>query len=567
MVVGRPVAPSGDSGLVGARLENQLAEFADVQSADGGCGHEDWLALADAFADARGPVGVVDAAYVGHTSPLMDTVADSRLNTAQLYNDGLPVGVVRVGPRDLRVAEEIARNLGAEGEPLLVATFASRLISAGVSVTPVELAPYVGGVTDDPAEARQLVEKAERTDEHQLRLVASARPGDGFYSTFVVRKIARRVTAAALQLGLRPDVITMLSLLVGLGAAASFAVGQQWAIVAGAVLLQASLVLDCVDGEVARYTLRFSPFGAWLDAVADRVKEFAVYAGLAVGAAAVGADVWLLACAALALLVVRHHVDFGFAVRQSARASDVAPDRDGAMPRLANAGRAAARLSDLTNRRSAQMWAKRVVIMPIGERWLIISVVGAIWGARAVFVTLLVTGTGAALYTTVGRVLRSAAEAVPLAPDSLRDLAVLTDAPGVVGPAPWLAKRYTWLLPAASRLVEFGAVLAIAAALGEGSLVAAYVVLAVVALRLYDLVYRLRHLRTPPAGWTAPAALGAPGRAAVLVIAALAGEVAFVATALATALLVLAVSAADARGAWRRDDVETVLVQPLRKVT
>ena len=68
-------------------------------------------------------------------------------------------------------------------------------------------------------------------------------------------------------------------MVVGLAAAALFAVGEPVALVAGALLLQLSLVLDCVDGDVARYTRRFSPLGAWLDASTDRLKEFACYAG------------------------------------------------------------------------------------------------------------------------------------------------------------------------------------------------------------------------------------------------------------------------------------------------
>ena len=63
-----------------------------------------------------------------------------------------------------------------------------------------------------------------------------------------------------------------------------FATGERVGLVAGALLLQLSLVVDCVDGEVARYTRAFSSLGAWLDASTDRVKEYACYAGLAFGA-------------------------------------------------------------------------------------------------------------------------------------------------------------------------------------------------------------------------------------------------------------------------------------------
>ncbi len=568
VVVGRPAAPPDRSEPLRARLAGQLSAFAEVQWVEDG-GPSGWVTLADLLSAADGPAGVVEAAYVGHASPLADTLADSRLQSAQLHRGDAAVGVLRIGPDDRQRAEQAARDLAAEGAPVRTTTLAARLAVSGAEVAPVDGGRYAGAVASDPAESDELLDLADRTDEHRLRLAASARPNDGFYSTFVVRKVARYVTAAALRMGLRPDAITLASLVVGLGAAAAFAVGSWWAMLTGAVLLQVSLVLDCVDGEVARYTLRFSGFGAWLDGVADRVKELAVYAGLAVGATGAGADPWLLAGAAMAVLVTRHHVDFGFAVRQSAGAVTGAAVAGQAA--LARAGAAAARLSDRTNRRSAQLWAKRVVIMPIGERWLLISVVSVLWGPRAVFLALLATGVIAGAYTTVGRVLRSAADGVPLTELGRRDLAVLVDATGIVSaarPPVWLSARYGWLAPAGSRAVEFGLVLGVAAVLGGNAPAVAYWVLAVVALRLYDLVYRLRHLDAPPARWAATGSLGVAGRLAVLGAAAAAGTGAFVAASGALAALVLAVSSVEGRAAWFRDGGSGHAIVPeLRKVS
>ena len=51
---------------------------------------------------------------------------------------------------------------------------------------------------------------------------------------------------------------------VGLAAALCFATGSWWGLLAGALLMQASLIIDCVDGEVARFTRTFSSLGAWL---------------------------------------------------------------------------------------------------------------------------------------------------------------------------------------------------------------------------------------------------------------------------------------------------------------
>ena len=57
------------------------------------------------------------------------------------------------------------------------------------------------------------------------------------------------------------------------------------------------------------------------------------------------------------------------------------------------------------------MWLKRTLTMPVGERWLVISIVAALYGPREVFLALLAVTTVAALYMTVGRMLRSIAHA------------------------------------------------------------------------------------------------------------------------------------------------------------
>jgi hypothetical protein len=197
-----------------------------------------------------------------------------------------------------------------------------------------------------------------------------------------------------------------------------------------------------------------------------------------------------------------------------------------------------------------------VIVMPIGERWLIISVVAVLWGPRAVFVVLLATGVIAAIYTTFGRVLRSHAETVVVAGDGRRDLALLTDIPLVVPARPpprWMGSRLAWLGPAVARVAEFGGVLGVAAVVDGPAAVAAYVMLAAVALHLYDLVYRLRHLRRPPAAWATVAGLGAVGRSVVVVLAAAAGSTVLAVVCVAVAALVIAVSGLDGSTAWAGD--------------
>lgn len=80
-----------------------------------------------------------------------------------------------------------------------------------------------------------------------------------------------------------PNSITLFSLLLALIGCAFYAGGSRSDVVTGLVLVQVSYVFDCADGQLARYRKQYSPIGGWLDQIADRVKEFAVYFSLAYG--------------------------------------------------------------------------------------------------------------------------------------------------------------------------------------------------------------------------------------------------------------------------------------------
>src|SRR5437763_2862421 len=74
-----------------------------------------------------------------------------------------------------------------------------------------------------------------------------------------------------------PDLLTFLTLIVGLWAAWSLSAGRA---VVGALLAQTVSVLDGVDGETARLQDRASERGAFLDGLCDRMVDAALVAGL-----------------------------------------------------------------------------------------------------------------------------------------------------------------------------------------------------------------------------------------------------------------------------------------------
>ena len=175
--------------------------------------------------------------------------------------------------------------------------------------------------------------------------------------------------------------MTALSVLFAVAAALAFWQASRPALVAGAVLLYLGFVLDCVDGQLARYTRRFGAFGGWLDTMADRAKEYAVYAGLAAGAERMGLPyAWPLAITAIVLQTVRHMTDTWYgALHDEASARQAV----GTAGNADAGGGVGARLSRASNKvqadtGSAAYWLKRIVVFPIGERWALIAILAAL---------------------------------------------------------------------------------------------------------------------------------------------------------------------------------------------
>ena len=71
-----------------------------------------------------------------------------------------------------------------------------------------------------------------------------------------------------------PNCVTTSSLFTCIIASAFISVGIPGFLIIGAVLVQLVFILDCLDGQLARYREQSSNFGAWYDRVTDRIKIF-----------------------------------------------------------------------------------------------------------------------------------------------------------------------------------------------------------------------------------------------------------------------------------------------------
>ncbi|GIF35969.1 hypothetical protein Axi01nite_02800 [Actinoplanes xinjiangensis] len=127
------------------------------------------------------------------------------------------------------------------------------------------------------------------------------KPVDAWWTVLLVDPLASRlVRLVAPYRWITPNVLTLIASIFGFGAAACFATGERWALVAGGVLFHISFVVDCMDGKIARLNGTGTMFGQWLDFVLDRVRVFFIALALFGGQYARTGEVsylWLMAVA------------------------------------------------------------------------------------------------------------------------------------------------------------------------------------------------------------------------------------------------------------------------------
>jgi len=99
-----------------------------------------------------------------------------------------------------------------------------------------------------------------------------------------MRRLSPGATWVFARLGWPPNAVTAGFIACGIAAGAVLALGGLASAIAAGVLVQAYLLLDCADGELARWSGRTSATGVYLDGVGHYLGEAALLAGLGVRA-------------------------------------------------------------------------------------------------------------------------------------------------------------------------------------------------------------------------------------------------------------------------------------------
>ena len=552
--------------------------------------------LAQVPGDQR--VALVDARFVGHQHALRLGLTDPRFPLAAIPGAMTAQAAGRQALTRAMAREnssggaaEFSASPDPAGATVAVDSLADRIVVAldddGTDVHRPELGSLVAAVPADPQARNEARQAVASVDDEAVRLKSAVKARDGFFTTYCISPYSRYIARWCARRGLTPNQVTTASLITALIAAGCAATGTRPGFVAAGLLLIFSFVLDCTDGQLARYSLQYSTLGAWLDATFDRAKEYAYYAGLALGAARGGDDVWALALGAMVLQTCRHVVDFSFNEANHDATANTSPT---------------AALSDKLDSVGWTVWVRRMIVLPIGERWAMIAILTAFTTPRITFYALLIGCAFAATYTTAGRVLRSLTRKARRTDRAAEALADLADSgplaqglagalksrarrlPGFAVPVvallggavvvataaltdfggPWpvvaalvyavtsalavarpLKGALDWLVPPFFRAAEYGTVLALAVKAGvNGVLPAAFGLVAAVAYHHYDTVYRIRGNAGAPPAWLVRAIGGHEGRTLLVtvlaaVLSASQFKVALTVLAVAVALVVL----------------------------
>ncbi|WP_110945961.1 CDP-alcohol phosphatidyltransferase family protein [Streptomyces avicenniae] len=148
--------------------------------------------------------------------------------------------------------------------------------------------------------------------------VKDRRSGEHWAGRLYMREISLRWTRHLVGSRISPNQLTYLMVVAGVAAGAALLIPGLTGAVLAALLIQLYLLLDCVDGEVARWRAQTSVTGVYLDRVGHYLAEAALLVGFGVRAADVfaveeAAPNWLWAflgtLAALGAILIKAETD------------------------------------------------------------------------------------------------------------------------------------------------------------------------------------------------------------------------------------------------------------------
>jgi phosphatidylglycerophosphate synthase len=226
---------------------------------------------------------VILPANVVPQSRWLRELRETEIEPERLYVEGQLAAVIDTGDPSVVLAAAECRGVGD-----LLAALRLRFDESKLEVDETGRFPLNEPADAQPAEAwllRSLIKQRE-----------------GFMSRHFERKISLAITRRLAVTRVTPDVITVVSVGLGLLGAPFFLSESPAYQLVGALLFLTHSILDGCDGELARLKFMESPRGAILDFWGDNVVHVGVFACMAVGLSLAQDATWPLALGALTVI-------------------------------------------------------------------------------------------------------------------------------------------------------------------------------------------------------------------------------------------------------------------------
>ncbi|GAA1268588.1 CDP-alcohol phosphatidyltransferase family protein [Kitasatospora nipponensis] len=142
-----------------------------------------------------------------------------------------------------------------------------------------------------------------------------------------MRSLSLRITRLLLGTRWSPNQITTVMVVAGVLSGAALLIPGLAGALLSVLFMQLYLLLDCVDGEVARWRRQFSPLGVYLDRLGAYLADAAVMVGMGCRASSLGLSPYLVAglAAGIGVLLLKASSDLVHVARSDsglAKATD-----------------------------------------------------------------------------------------------------------------------------------------------------------------------------------------------------------------------------------------------------
>jgi phosphatidylglycerophosphate synthase len=205
-----------------------------------------------------------------------DTVID-RLSLARLLETGGGDGPWVMGTGEHQGSRRVYFGRPAQLLPVLPGLWSSEFpTSKGAEIS-------VKGAPGLPCRAGEDEEQGRVSEARLLAALSAQTEADGFLARHVDRRISRFISGRVARTRVSPNHITLAGVATGLAGAFLFSQPGYLPKVMGSLFFLLCVILDGVDGEVARLKLRESRFGHYFDIVTDNVVHIALFSGIAIG--------------------------------------------------------------------------------------------------------------------------------------------------------------------------------------------------------------------------------------------------------------------------------------------